>query len=171
MQKLVFGTLVLGAFIGLAWPDGEAASDPAGAAAARSLSTSAEDDEPFSSDAPAPTEFNRSENGHFYVNAEVNGELVEFIVDTGASTVALTEDDARRVGLDFSSGEFDVIGEGASGEVRGKHVSLDIVSIEGKKVRDVRGAIIEGGSMSLLGQSYLSRIGGIEMSGDHMVLR
>ena len=54
--------------------------------------------------------------------------------------------------------EFTVIGSGASGPVRGKDVTLDSVTIDGKEVRGVRGAILEGLDVSLLGQTYLSRI-------------
>jgi aspartyl protease family protein len=85
--------------------------------------------------------------------------------------VALTIEDARRLGVPFTPGEFQVVGTGASGEVRGQLVTLDRISIEGKEVRNVRGAVLEGLEISLLGQSYLSRLGGVEMSGDYMTLR
>ena len=94
-----------------------------------------------------------------------------FIVDTGASNVALTVDDARRIGLKFDPGEFQYVGEGASGPVRGKLVKLDRVSIDGKTVDDVSGVILEGSNLSLLGQSYLARMGEVQMVGDTMVLK
>lgn len=117
------------------------------------------------------TRLARSEGGHFYANAEVNGQLVRFVIDTGASSVALTVDDARRIGIPFSTGEFSVIGSGASGPVRGKQIILDKVSLDGKDVVKVRGAVLEGLGISLLGQSYLSRISAVEMHGDSMRLR
>lgn len=120
---------------------------------------------------PHETVLERERNGHFYVHAKVNGELVRFLVDTGASGVALTEKDARRVGIDFSPGEFEIVAQGAAGPVRGKLVTLKSVDVEGKKVTNVRGAILQGSDLSLLGQSYLSRIGEVEMRGDYMVLR
>jgi aspartyl protease family protein len=121
---------------------------------------------------PRETKLDRKPNGHFYVDAEVNGgDLVNFIVDTGASSVALTTRDARRIGLPFSPSSFEVIGTGASGAVRGQLVTIDRLSIDGKEVRQVRGAVLEGLEISLLGQSYLSRIGGVEMAGDSMTLR
>ena len=67
--------------------------------------------------------------------------------------------------------EFTVIGEGASGLVRGKDVMLKSVEIEGKRVENVRGVVLEGSRLSLLGQAYLSRMGEVEMSGDYMVLK
>ena len=117
------------------------------------------------------TTLERGANGHFFADAQVNGATVHFLVDTGASGVALTADDARRAGLQFSSQEFTPVGSGASGEVRGKLVSLDHVSLGGRSVDNVSGVILEGGEMSLLGQSFLSQMGTIEISGDRMTIR
>ena len=113
----------------------------------------------------------RSLDGHFYADAQVNGVTVHFLVDTGASGVALSAADARRVGLPFFHTEFAAVGRGASGEVRGKLVTLDRVTLGGKSVDNVSGAILEGSEMSLLGQSFLSRMGTIEMTPDRMVIR
>ena len=161
MKALIF-MVAIGAGIGLMWPTGNAPAPaaPAGPAAASSAPAK-----------PIETRLERTPGGHFYVNGEVNGQLVSFVVDTGATAVALTQEDARRVGIAFSPGEFDVIGTGASGPVRGKILMLDKVSIDGKEVTAVRGAVLEGLDVSLLGQSYLSRIGGVEMSGDTMRLK
>lgn len=117
------------------------------------------------------TVLERESNGHFYVHAKVNGELVRFLVDTGASGVALTVEDAQRIGIPFDPNEFQYIGEGASGPIRGKPILLHEVDVDGKKVNDVSGAILEGSELSLLGQSYLSRMGEVQMRGDYMVLR
>jgi len=117
------------------------------------------------------TTLDRGPDGHFYADAQVNGVTVHFLVDTGASGVALSAADARRVGLPFFHNEFTAVGRGASGEVRGKLVTLDRVSLGGKSVDNVSGAILEGSEMSLLGQSFLSRMGTIEMTPDRMVIR
>lgn len=117
------------------------------------------------------TTLNRGPDGHFYADAQVNGVTVHFLVDTGASGVALSAADARRVGLPFFATEFAPVGRGASGVVRGKLVTLDRVSLGGKSVEQVSGAILEGSEMSLLGQSFLSRMGTIEMTPDRMVIR
>ena len=117
------------------------------------------------------TTLERGANGHFFADAQVNGMTVHFLIDTGASGVALTADDARRVGLQFSPMEFTAVGSGASGEVRGKLVSLDRVSLGGRTVEQVDGVILEGGNMSLLGQSFLSQMGTIEISGDRMTIK
>ncbi|MES2903154.1 MAG: TIGR02281 family clan AA aspartic protease [Pseudomonadota bacterium] len=113
----------------------------------------------------------RAPDGHFYADAQVNGTSIRFLVDTGASGVALSAEDARRAGLPYFSSEFTAVGRGASGEVRGKLVTLDRVTLGGKSVENVSGAILEGSEMSLLGQSFLGRMGSIEITGDRMVIR
>ena len=117
------------------------------------------------------THLERWHDGHFYVTAQVNGASINFLVDTGASVVALTEEDARAAGLDFSPAEYEPIARTANGIAEGKALTLPKVTIEGKEVMEVDAAIVEGAEQSLLGQSYLSRISGVQMNGDHMVLR
>jgi aspartyl protease family protein len=149
--------IVAGVVIGLAWPSDDPAKQAAAAVADNGM--------------PRETILEREGNGHFYVHAKVNGVLVRFMVDTGASGVALTEEDAERVGIPFSPGEFEYVGEGASGPVRGKLITLDEVEIDGKKVENVSGAILQGSNLSLLGQAYLSRMGELYINGDRMILR
>jgi aspartyl protease family protein len=67
---------------------------------------------------PVVSHIPRAPNGHFYVHATVNGQLVRFMVDTGASSVALTEEDARRIGESFSKDRYETVGTGASGPGR-----------------------------------------------------
>jgi len=157
MSKALFVTIAAGVAIGLAWPTGMSSSPPADAATA--------------GEARRETVLEREGNGHFYTYAEVNGDPVRFVVDTGASLVALTTKDARRLGIPFSPAEFDYVGEGASGPVRGKFVTVDSVEIDGKRVEDVRAVILDGSRLSLLGQSYLTRMGEVQMKGDYMVMR
>ena len=155
MQKALFLVVAAGAAIGLMWPAGPS---PAPAT-------------PVQSGEPKETLLKRDGNGHFYVDAQVNGELVNFVVDTGATGVAIPVETARRLGIAFSESEFTVIGSGASGPVRGKLITLDRISIDGKEVREVDGAIAQGLDQPLLGQAYLSRSSSVEMSGDYMRLQ
>lgn len=155
MKPLLF-VVAMGVVIGLAWPSGDGASQAVAAA---------------DSGERRETVIERESNGHFYVNAKVNGELVRFMVDTGATGVALTIEDARRVGIAFSRSESEYVGEGAAGPVRGKLVTIDRIDVDGKTVENVSGAVLEGSDLSLLGQSYLSRMGEVQMRGDYMVLR
>ena len=156
MSKAFIFVIAVGIAIGLALPSGKRPVEAPAVAA---------------DGAPHETVLERERNGHFYVHAKVNGQLVRFLVDTGASGVALTVEDAQRVGIPFDPSEFEYVGEGASGPIRGKLVTLDEVDVDGKKVANVRGAILEGSELSLLGQSYLSRMGEVQMRGDYMVLR
>ena len=117
------------------------------------------------------TELQREGNGHFYVHAKVNGQLVRFVVDTGATSVALTEDDARRAGIKVDRQDYQIVGEGAGGPVRGQRVQIGSIEVEGKLVNDISGAVLEGASISLLGQSYLSKLTEVKMAGEYMVLR
>jgi len=116
----------------------------------------------------------RQPNGHFYVDGTVNGQPVHFLVDTGATEVALTSTDASRIGLQFSPGEFQQVGYGASGAVLGKSVLLGNVAVGRNEVPNVRGVILAdaaGLNVSLLGQSYLEKISSVQISGDEMVIR
>ena len=115
--------------------------------------------------------FEPGANGHFHTEASIGGTKVRFLVDTGASVVALTEADAWRVGIPFSTSDFVPVGRQVSGELRGKPVMLGEVRVGSKVVRDVEAVIVEGATMNLLGQSFLRRAGRIEMDGETMVLR
>jgi aspartyl protease family protein len=171
MGKSLLMMIAAGILIGLMLPSGRrTAETPAVAPAAASLATVART-------AAAPplsareTRLARTENGHFYAYPSINGQPVHMVIDTGASFVALTKADAQRIGIPFSESEFEVVGTGASGPVRGKLIELERIELDGKEVRQVHGAVLEGLDISLLGQTYLSRIGGVQMSGDEMVLR
>ena len=112
----------------------------------------------------------RSSDGHFYVHAMVNGQLVRFLVDTGATGIALTLEDAERVGVKISPSSFQVVGSGASGPVRGQTFQIDSVELGGREVANLRGDALEGLDISLLGQSFLTRTGGVEMHADEMII-
>src|SRR4029453_14666331 len=157
MNRALILVILAGLMIGLAWPSGE--KSPA-------------KDELAQSGDRKETVLDRAANGHFYTHAKINDrELIHFIVDTGATVVVLTVDDARRLGIPVNPAEFTIVGEGASGPVMGKDITLDSVEIDGKRVEHVHAAILEGSNLSLLGQAYLSRMGEVEMSGDYMVLK
>ena len=113
----------------------------------------------------------RSFDGHFYADAQVNGATVHFLVDTGATGIALSVDDARRAGLVFDAAGFEQVGTGASGAVMGHWVALNRVQLGLKTVTDTPAVILEGGDRSLLGQSFLSKFGSVEIHGNQMVLR
>ncbi len=119
--------------------------------------------------APAPRQLQRGPDGHFYADAQVNGTTIHFIVDTGASVVVLSAADAQRAGLQLPSERS--VAMGAGGPIEIIPVTLDRVAVGGLEARGVRAAVAESSPVSLLGQSYLERLGSVEIRGDTMVLR
>lgn len=113
----------------------------------------------------------RGPTGHFETDAQVNGQSLPFVVDTGADVVALTVQDARKVGLNVDPAAFKVVAMGASGPVKGQEVTIDRLEVNSQTIEHVRGAVLEGLDSNLLGQSALAQLGGVEMKGDKMVLR
>ena len=118
------------------------------------------------------TVLQRQRDGHFYVDALVNDKLVHFLVDTGASGIALTQDDARTVGIAVDPAKFEIVGQGASGDVQGQFVNVHHIAIGQKEAWDLPSVVLaDGMDVSLLGQSYLSQIGSVAIVGDKMTLR
>ena len=163
----------LGLVIGALLPTGQNSVVPASPAlAAKTIVAEPPPQPTAASSVSGPwTTLTRADNGHFFARALVNGQSVDFIVDTGATSVALTEADARRIGIALDPSTYTVVGSGASGVVRGQFVTLASVSLDGKRVEQVSGAVLEGSEISLLGQSFLSRMGRIEIAGDRMIIR
>ncbi|MEL7198307.1 MAG: TIGR02281 family clan AA aspartic protease [Pseudomonadota bacterium] len=113
----------------------------------------------------------RERDGHFYANAAIDGARMRMLVDTGASVIALTGKDAEAAGIYWDEGDVRHIGSGASGAVYGVPITLDQVEIGGMARRNVEAVVIPKGlSISLLGQSYLSQIGAVEIADDKMTL-
>ncbi len=112
-----------------------------------------------------------SADGHYYLTADVNGAFIDFVVDTGATDIVLSEADARRAG--FTPSELDYIGRAqtANGEVRIAPVRIDRFAVGGIEDVGVRAVVNEGDlDGSLLGMSYLQRFNSVEISGGRLVL-
>ena len=117
------------------------------------------------------TELQRDGSGQFRLTARVNGDDAEFLVDTGADVVALTVDDAQRLGIPVDPGSFQPLMRTASGTGRGALVELRSIEVAGHEFRNVTAVVMEGLQVNLLGQSVLRRFGSVELSGDRMVIR
>ena len=113
----------------------------------------------------------RSYDGHFYADVKVNGATVHALVDTGASAIALTREDARNAGIATSIGMPNVVGQGADGEVFGEQVTLDSVALGHRSVEGMQAVVLNSGQQTLLGQSFLSKFESVEIRGDRMILR
>lgn len=116
-------------------------------------------------------ELKRAGNGHFHAPVMINGQPVTMVVDTGATVVALSIDDARTSGLAVDPSTFAVVGTGASGPVRGIAVTLDSITLGGRRVGPVAAVVLDGLDRSLLGQSFLGKLDEVRIAGDTMVLR
>lgn len=157
MEKLFFFVIAVGLVVGLALPGSRAGNAP------HRVETPSEP--------PHDTVIEMTGGGTFYTYAKVNGQLVKFVVDTGATVVALSEDDAERAGVRFDPALFTIVGRGASGPIRGEAVTIDSIELDGKLVHDIEAMVVEDSSGSLLGQSYLSHLSEVQMRGSTMVLR
>ncbi len=114
----------------------------------------------------------RDARGHFQVDARVDGRRIGFMVDTGASTIALTASDARRLGIHPSASEFTVGVRTANGTVRAAAANLSMVEVGGLVVRDVRALVVPDTALSenLLGMSFLTKLRRFEYAGGKLVL-
>jgi len=111
-------------------------------------------------------------DGHFYVDAEIEGRDVRLMVDTGATMVALTPADARSIGLDPEALSFDRPVVTANGVSMTAATRLDRVAIGGIVERDVEAAVMRNGlATSLLGMSFLGRLEGVEFRRDRLILK
>ena len=99
--------------------------------------------------------------GHYWVTGSVNSHSVQFLVDTGASSIALNDGHARRLGIDYRAVGSPLQVSTASGTTRCWRVTLDRVKIGELEVLGVEAVVLEGGSPTeaLLGMSFLSRVG------------
>lgn len=112
-----------------------------------------------------------SQDGHFYIRAAVDGQPVLFVIDTGASGIALTRADARTVGMNPDALVYTGYSQTANGRVPTAAVRLDSIAIGPFEDRNVAATVIGGDlDISLLGMDYLSRYR-VELDRDRIVLR
>jgi aspartyl protease family protein len=113
----------------------------------------------------------RSPNGHYYIQATVNDAPVRFVLDTGATSIVLTQEDAIAAGLDPSALNYFARAMTANGEVRTAPVRLDRLTLGSVTDQNVR-AVVNAGEMSesLMGMTYLQRWGRIEIAGNTLTL-
>ncbi len=121
---------------------------------------------------PNENVYRRARDGHFYVDADVNGVHIRFLVDTGATFVALSPADARSAGLQVFDSDYTLRSSTANGITRVAPVTLRQVELDQLQLFDVRAVVLEKPMpVSLLGMSFLSRLQGYETRNDELVLR
>jgi len=121
----------------------------------------------------AMTELKAVNNGHFVTSADINNRAVEVLVDTGASVVALSYEDAERVGLKPKNLTFDVGVSTANGVAKAARVMLREVEIDNVRVDNVEGLVLPKGAMrgTLLGMSFLSRLKSFSVEDGRLILK
>ena len=128
----------------------------------------------FRPEAPGPyaAVLRKGDSNHFWADSSINGNHIRFMVDTGASMVALTRADAVKLGVDMEELNFEYEVRTAGGATRGAFVLLDRVSIGNVKLDDVEAIVIEADlDQSLLGMSFLGRLRSYEVRGSSMIIR
>ncbi|MDF2900523.1 MAG: hypothetical protein K0Q62_582 [Phenylobacterium sp.] len=119
-----------------------------------------------------PASIAKGRDGHYWAEADVNGSRVRFLVDTGASAVALTPADAQRLGIAIDKLDYSQKVVTASGQTRAASVKLGQVSVAGARLDNVDALVIERGlESSLLGMSYLGRLASFEATQTSLILR
>ena len=106
----------------------------------------------------------RAADVHFYAEVVVDATSARMLVDTGASMIALTAEDADAIGVPWRSEQTEPVARGAGGIVHGVRIVLDLVQVGGLEARDVEAVVVpEGLAISLLGQSFLSLVARVEI--------
>lgn len=111
-------------------------------------------------------------NGHFYTTAYINGSPVEVLVDTGASFISLTYEDARKIGLRLTRSDYTMRMRTANGATLAAPVVLDQVRIGDITVRDVRASVGMPGTkhITLLGMTFLGKLKSVDLRGRNLIL-
>lgn len=123
--------------------------------------------------APAGTTILEADaTGHYRGTFRLNGKATEAMVDTGASLVAINETTARRIGVSIASLDFKYPISTANGETRAAHIRLQRVEIGSVRVEDVDAFVLRDKALSgtLIGMSFLKRLGAYSAEGDRLRL-
>jgi len=121
--------------------------------------------------APAPTAIFKARDGHYWAATEVDGHWIHCLVDTGATTMALTAADAARLGLHPGSLHYTLAVNTAAGQTWAAPIELARVSVAGAPVDHVAAMVVKSGlSSSLLGMSYLGRLSKFEATPTTLIL-
>lgn len=111
--------------------------------------------------------------GHFWIKGRVNRADVHFMIDTGATGIALNRQDAATAGIHLQNQDFTLKSHTANGIVRAAPVEIRTLEVGPLTVRGIPAQVIDGPmtGMALLGMSFLRRIDSFEVRGDTLTLR
>jgi aspartyl protease family protein len=116
--------------------------------------------------------FRADSDGHVRLSADVEGRPMEFLVDTGASAVALRESDARRAGYRLNRSDYTAMVSTANGKVAAAPIMIRDIEVDNIRVTNVRGLVLpdEALGKNLLGMTFLGRLRRFEMSRGQLVM-
>ena len=160
------------AMLALAFMGGEQEAEPVPVALASNDGASTDMAVPPAGNGSAQFTTTRAPDGHFYADVRINGATSRMLIDTGATSVILSRADAQRAGIQARPGEFTSIARTAGGEIGLKPVTIDRIALGSIDSRHVEAMVAETDlPVSLLGQSFLERVGTVEISGNELRLR
>ncbi len=113
----------------------------------------------------------KSDDGHFYVDADINGTSIRLLADTGATTVALSITDAQNAGIDVDQLDFNRMISTANGQASAANITLDEVRVGSIVRQDVKAMVTRGLATSLLGMSFFSTLSKVQIENDELILR
>lgn len=128
--------------------------------AERSYGLSRETSDGFAVPGKSQTSIARDTDGHYRVAGSVNGQPMQFLIDTGATSIAMNELQARRLGIDFRTQGRPMVVSTASGTANAWLITLSRVKVGPLEVLGVEAAVLEGDAPvdALLGMSFLNRV-------------
>ena len=114
----------------------------------------------------------RAQSSDFQITTDINGHSIPMILDTGASSVVLTQQDAKAAGLPLEVLNYTVSIDTANGRTRAAKVTLDRLAVGGLEERSVEALIVPSGQLrtSLLGMSFLNRLQSWQVTGDRLIM-
>lgn len=113
----------------------------------------------------------RAPDGHFYLDAIINGAKIKFLIDTGASDIALTKNDAAKLGIDIARLKFTRKYSTANGISYAAPITLQTVTIGNKTFRNIKGHVGQGDlDISLFGMSAIESFKGFKLDRDMLIL-
>ncbi len=117
-------------------------------------------------------ELRKANDGHFYMDTTVNGANIRFMIDTGASDIVLSRDDAIKAGIDVSTLEYNRFYSTANGTTRGASVKISYLEAGEFRIDDFYASVNEGQlDNSLLGMTFLSKFSSYRVEGDRLLLK
>jgi aspartyl protease family protein len=170
MKGFVISTLACAVLVALAVPRGDEPA-PGNGSGAR---------EPFKAHLAATAKpqwyggemvLDRAGDGHFYADVTVDSSDYRMLIDTGATVVALTGEDAEAMGLEWDADALAPVAQGASGPIMGVPATIPDMAVGDFEVHNVQAIIVPDGlPISLLGQSFLEHVPKVEIADDTLKL-